>query len=95
MIQKRGLHQIVSYVLYSFVMIFCDDSKKRGLQKIVCYVLYCFVMILVMIQERGLQYIVSYVLYCFVVISVMIQKKRSSENRFLCFILFCDDFSED
>ena len=51
MIQKRGLHQIVSYVLYSFVMTLVM-IQKRGLQQIVSYVLYSFVMILVMIQKR-------------------------------------------
>ena len=44
MIQERGLQQIVSYVLYCFVVILVM-IPKRGLQKIVSYVLYCFVMI--------------------------------------------------
>ena len=79
------------------ILLFCDDlsegSKKMSSKSCVFY-FYCFVMISVRIPKNCLQKIVSYVLYCLVMISVMI-RQRFSKECVLCFILFCDDFSDD
>ena len=79
------------------ILLICDDlsegSKKVSSKNCVFY-FYCFVMISVRIPKMCLQKIVSYVLYCLVMISVMI-RQRFSKDCVLCFILFCDDFSDD